>query len=526
MSAMNLWRLGILVIGFVGAILYAYGNRHKMTRLAYGVLLCFGAYALAQIALVIYLFANHITFPLNLEAMELTILQHLRRIMDGLPLYSDPSPDFVAFAYTPLYYYLTVPFALIFGKTLVTLRLVAILGMLGSGVIIFLTIFRKMKSTWWGLLAASLFSAAYYVMDSYLDSAHSDSWLVFTILLGCYLIDLNRSRWMNLLGLFSLLASFWFKQPGVWFAIGAVLFLTKREGIKSGWLYWLVAVLVGPVLYLLVPDSVFGPRFHYFTYSVPRQWVEINLDAVRHFGGVVIKSYLPLALLGAAGSWVAFTKQWKQLNIWYFLFPIAVFSGFLGALDPGANNNVFIPMGVWFIITGMMGLIDCLKRFPQVERMGIHLAILGLCFALFLYNPVDVTVSPKAPESYQDLVGYLKSLDGPVYAPWIGQLQDGYEFYPAVHWVPMEDMIRGPGKSTDDHPLTRGLLAPVANPSKKAYILMNYPLENDNMLRFLLNYYVLDKDLGERFAPLSTMPRKYNLLWPRYLYRFAPSGSN
>ena len=523
---MNPWRIGILVIGFVGTVLYAYGNRRQMTRLTYGVLLCFGAYALVQIVLVIYLLANHITFPLNLEAMELTILQHLRRIMSGLPLFSEPSSDFVAFAYNPLYYYLAVPFALLFGKTLLTLRLVAILGMVGSGVIIFLVIYQKTKSVWWGLLTTGLFCAAYYVMDSYLDSAHSDSWLVFTILLGCYLIDLNRYRWMNLLGLFSLLASFWFKQPGAWFAIGSVLFLTKREGIKSAWPYWLVAVLVGPALYLFVPDSVFGARFHYFTYSVPRQWVEFNFDAVRHFGGIVIKFYLPLALLGAAGSLVAFTKQWKLINIWYFLLPIAVFSGFLGALDPGANNNVFIPMGVWFIITGIMGLIDLLERFPQVERMGVHFAILGLCFALFLYNPVEVAVSPIAAETYQDLVDYLKSLDGSVYAPWIGQLQDGYEFYPAVHWVPMEDMIRGPGKATDDHQLTRSLLAPVIYPTRKAYILMNYPLENDTMLRFLLNYYVLDKDLGERFAPLSTMPRKYNLLWPRYLYRYAPSGSN
>ena len=54
------------------------------------------AYALVQILLVMFLCFNHAAFPLNLEAMELTVLQHLRRIMSGLPLYPEPSPDFIA----------------------------------------------------------------------------------------------------------------------------------------------------------------------------------------------------------------------------------------------------------------------------------------------------------------------------------------------------------------------------------------------------------------------------------------------
>ncbi len=44
-------------------------------------------------------------------------------------------------------------------------------------------------------------------------------------------------------------------------------------------------------------------------------------------------------------------------------------------------------------------------------------------------------------------------------------------------------------------------------------------------LRFLLDYYVLDTDLGDRFEPLRCLPKPYDHGWPRYLYRFAPADA-
>jgi hypothetical protein len=86
----------------------------------------------------------------------------------------------------------------------------------------------------------------------------------------------------------------------------------------------------------------------------------------------------------------------------------------------------------------------------------------------------------------------------------------------------MEDLIRGPGVNEYNHPVTRSLLEPVLHPQGKAYILMNYPLENDPLLSFLLEDYSLKKDLGDRFAPLSTLPKRFNLEYPRYLYEYKP----
>jgi hypothetical protein len=117
-------------------------------------------------------------------------------------------------------------------------------------------------------------------------------------------------------------------------------------------------------------------------------------------------------------------------------------------------------------------------------------------------------------------VRMLKDLDGPVYAPGLGQLQRGYSLYPCAHWVALEDMIRGPGRDTRNHPITRRLLSPVLNPSGPAYILSNRPLSSYPWLEFLEHYYDLEEDLGDRFIDLRVLPARWNHRWPRYLYRF------
>jgi hypothetical protein len=512
----------VLSAAVVGAVVYAVGRqRHNdtITRLIPALL---GVYALANVVLIAFLWYNHASFPLNLEAMELTVLQHFKRVMNGQPIYVEPSPDFVALAYNPLFYYLAAPLGWVFGTNLFTLRLVAIMGMFGSGLLIFLIMKRETGSFWWALMSVGLFAAAYQIMDTYLDNAHSDSWLLLTILLGCYLISLNRSRRLDLVGVLLLVLAFWFKQSGALFAVGAVLFLTKREGWRKTWPFWVLAIALGPVLYLVAPDELLGSRFHYYTWEVPQRWTALNLHTFIRLGGFLAKSYVVLAILSVGAFVAALWRKHLPEGIWLFLLPFALLNGLSGAMDSESNNNVFIPMGVWLIITGVQALRDATLHFDLVERRGVHIFALVASFALLVYNPIPVIVPPGADESYGDLLNYLESLDGPVYAPWIGQLQDEYQFYPAVHWVPMTDLVREPDKDWLDDPKIRELLEPVSSPEGNAYILMNFPLQDDGVLTYLAESYVLEDEFGDRFAALTTLPKRYNLAYPRYLYRYAP----
>jgi len=531
--------------------------------------LLLAGYALLQIFFVVFLCFNHAAFPLNLEAMELTGLQHVARIMAGLPLYPEPTADYIPLAYNPLFYYLCIPFVWIFGINLFAIRLVAILGFLGSGVILFFAVRKASRSSIWGLIAIGLFASAYQAMDTYLDNAHRDSWLLFSLLLGCYLIDSHQSKpsqanfrpdrqqfqtrtllvlWINffergverlfqkkiilrlsnaqtssLLGILLMVAAFWFKQQGSVFLLGALLYLTWREGWRS-WLYWLVGLVLAPVLYLAVPDKILGSQFHYFTWLVPRHWFQPSSHELLYFLRLMLRSYGLLAVVGTVVSAIALWRTRRHTSIWHFMLPFALLSGILATLTPGSNNNVFIPAGTWCILVGTLGFKQIADTFPRARKQQLHLWGLVISFALLWYNPLTVIVPPRASDAYKDLVGYLKSLDGTVYAPWIGQLQDGYKLYPAAHWVPLNDIIRGPGVDQANHPFVRELLESVRYPQGQAYILHNLPLDEDTMLSFLSEKYTLEVDLGDRFNPLSTLPKRYTLHYPRYLYRGISQG--
>ncbi len=498
------------------------GAARRFSQLFYGLLT---TYAIAQIGFVLYAWINRAPFPLNLETMELLKLQHVRRLLAGLPLYVEPSAGFIPLVYNPLYYYVAIPFTWILGPDLLALRAASIVATIGAYALVYLAVRRTTQSIWWGLMAVGLMAAAFRVMDTYLDNASPDAWALFTILLGCYLISLGRGRWVNGLGIVALCAAFWFKQYADIFAIGAVLYLTWQEGWRRAWPYWLVAIGLGPLLYVLMPVAWLGPAFHYYTWEVPKQWTEFSVNGtlvrVVKFMG---KHYAWLTLFGGSAFLWQLWHDRRGLTIWHFMLPFALLSGPYVALDPGNNNNVFIPLGTWLIIVGVIGLVELLRVMPRLPQWEAPIFLLLTSFALLLYQPLTVLKPATVPAVYHDLLETLAALDGPVYAPSLGELQDAKLLYPTVHWVPLIDLIRAPGADLCDQPLARTLLAPVLHPTGPAYILMEHPLEEDAMLAFLSRDYVLQTDFANRFIALRDSPKLLETGWPTYLYRYAPAA--
>src|SRR5215472_10413634 len=383
----------------------------RLSRIALGFI------AAANIGFVVFVFFNHVRFPLFLDLMEGTILQHLHRAASLEPVYPIPSSEYVPLAYNPLYYYLTVPFTWIFGERLFTLRLVAILGALGSAAAVFVVVRQKTRSAWWGMMAVGLFAAAYRAMDTYLDNAHSDSWFLCTALWGTFVLDQGRSRLTNLGGVLLLVSSFWFKQHGAVFAIGGLVYLTWHDGVRQSLPYWLVALVAGPIVYLFLGPSLFGSQFPYFTWQVPSHWSTLNAATFTRYAGIILRFYPLLALSSGLLAITAIWREGRRVSIWPVQLFFAAATGFMGALDAGSANNVFIAMGTWLILFGTWGLHGLGGRSSSWKRWHLdHLALL-LSFTLLLYDPRSVLVSPQAQASYDDLIAYLKGLPGTVYAP-------------------------------------------------------------------------------------------------------------
>lgn len=493
--------------------------------LSKSIKLLFAGIALFSLALMLLIWANNLTFPLNLEVMEGNILQHVQRLANGQYIYVEPSADYVALDYNPLYYYIALPFTWLFGLKLSTLRLVAVLAGLGAVAVIYRAVVEETRSRWWGWMAVGLFAAAHWVMDNYLHTAHSDSWLLFLALLGTYAINRKSSRLWNIIGVLCLVGAFWAKQHGAIFVIGGLLYLTWRDGIRRSLIYYAIAFVLGAVIFLLLGESLFGPAFHYFTWDVPRQWTALTEFGIVHFIRIIVVRY-PVLML--ASGWMVIwsaLRQRRQINAWCFQLPFALLTGFMGTLDIGSGSNVLVSMGTWLILVGVIGLHTAWTHGNFIRRFHLHYVALALCFALFFYNyrPLNLLTPSSASASYNDLVTMLEGLDGQVFAPDIVAFNDNrYALYPSVGWVALEDLVRGPGRVTSNHPRIKEILAPLTNPDKPSYVLTSNELTPDSLFGFLLEDYVLVEDFQDRFKPLSPSLRSIRVNWPRYLYQYVP----
>jgi hypothetical protein len=469
------------------------------------------AAAVGSLLILVVLLANHVGFPMYLEIMEGTVLQHFQRAAAGQPVYTAPTPEFVALAYNPLYYYVSIPLSWLLGVNLVTLRVVAILGMAGIAAVLFLATRRRTGSNWWGLMAVGLFAAAYRAMDSYLDTAHSDSMLLFCALLGTYLLATRDGLAWRLAGIGALVAAFWFKQHGAIFLAGGFAWVVARDGPRRALPVALFAAALGPALYLLAGPAMFGSHFHYFTWEVPSGWTEPQGDSLFRIVWLLARPYGVLTL---AGIWL-FATTIRKPTLWHVQLLAATLSAVMGALDPGSSNNVFAALGMMVILWGTWGLAGLSARIAQPAVL--------LAFGALAYNPLDHMVPRDAAAKHREFIAYVRALPGPAYIPKFGQLPWGAELRPAVHWVALEDMIRGPGKDERNHPVSRKLLASLLNADGSRYVIMHNPLEADPVLSYLAADYKLAIDLGDRFRSLGNIPHRWGVVWPRYVYEYRPA---
>ncbi len=533
MSKLLILQLVFIAFSAFWALVFALGNWREEKAKINAIQLAFAGYGGIQLVILVIIALNHVNFPLNLEAMELSVLQHVIRAANGAAIYVKPSPNFIPLAYNPLFYYISIPFTKVFGIGLPALRVVSTIGLFGIIVLVYKIIRSQTESVWWGIMGVGLYSASYRAMDTYLDNAHSDSMLVLFIILGGYLVHLHLERQdgtirLAILGILISSIAFWFKQSAIVFSIATLLVLMWKDKSKARFFGFVVFLLVIPIFYLYLAPRLFGPWFHVYTFQLPRNWVDFEMrSTILRPAYYSIRYFAVLGFAGVASLIFKITNnKWafKHLDYWHVMLPVAILSGICAALDPGGNNNVFIPMATWIILLGVIGLSRVTNELNRERKWGLIVLGLGVSFALLLYNPLSVLIPNRATEDYFSLISYLNKIEGKVAAPWIGQLPSDYEFSPGAHMVPLIDLYRGTENGLTEFPSKEELFAPITTPTDDAFLLLTVPIEDDGELNFLRNSYRLVIDFGEQYKSLSTLPKRYTIGWPRYLYQYNPSA--
>ena len=187
----------------------------------------------AYIVYFLVLAAIRIPYPFELEWMEGSTVDHVIRVVTGLPLYCEPTLDFIPFRYAPLYYYVSAAMSAITGSGFVPLRLVSLLATIGCFVMIFLLVRREAKSWPLGFLASGFFAATYPISGNWFDIGRVDMLFMFLLLSGLYVIRFHNSLRSAILAGVLMSLSFLTKQLTLMIVLPVLLYyllVDRRNG--------------------------------------------------------------------------------------------------------------------------------------------------------------------------------------------------------------------------------------------------------------------------------------------------------
>jgi len=134
------------------------------------------------------IFISHLSFPFPLEWAEEGVLHHCIQIMQGNQIYAEPSAAFVAFPYTPLYYYLGALLMKLLGEGFLALRIISMLSFLGSLVLVYRIISNETRNRLAPWIGCGLFAASFGVVGNWYDVGRVDSLAIFLILFSGYVL--------------------------------------------------------------------------------------------------------------------------------------------------------------------------------------------------------------------------------------------------------------------------------------------------------------------------------------------------
>lgn len=326
---------------------------------------------------------GRIGYPFDLEWMEGGMLLHAIRVQQGLPIYIDPTPQFIPYIYPPLYAWITGLLGEVFGVTYALGRWISVTGILVSAVLLIQAVRQEGASWILGLGAAALFLSTYEDAGAFFDLVRTDG-LLMALTAGSLVASRRATRPALVAGGLLLVAAFATKHDTALFGLPIALTLWRHHGRR--WAAWFAAWSVIPALvFLALIEIASSGRFLKYLVLAPASHPMV---ADRLFPGAEKEMFLafPIAMVTAAlaGAFLLVrpgpgsvrapgappTRRWS----WPRAYWTAVVCTGLGITilmrgHHGGFLNVLIP-GFWLLALVFALLLGTIQR-----RFGGHPAI-------------------------------------------------------------------------------------------------------------------------------------------------------
>lgn len=186
-------------------------------------LLALAGVSSAMLALVARTMASRLLFPYELSKMEGYLVDHVRRVASGQPLYAAPSEQFVAFLYTPLFYWICAPLMSAGADGFIAARVVSLAALAGAVAVGMWMVRRAAaeRSLCW--LVPILFLSKYWGVHAFYDHARADNLMALFAVVSVAALTLGSPRRVVSLFVASGLLAFWTKQSVPIFHVALLL---------------------------------------------------------------------------------------------------------------------------------------------------------------------------------------------------------------------------------------------------------------------------------------------------------------
>jgi len=270
--------------------------------------------AAAFILLYIVLALWRISYPFELEWQEGSMVDHVRRVLDGQPLYTEPSVEWVPAIYPPLYYYVSVGAALITGIGFLPLRLISFLASLGCMAVLYALVGREAKDRWAGLFAAGLLAAIYRLIGAWLDVARVDSLFLLFLLLALWFLRFYRTRAGWMLAALLTAAAVFTKQTAAIAALFLIAYAVRLR--KSGGWFFVAPLIILVAAPILLVDRASGGWFTFYWWQVPAGHALIGYAFAEFWLLDILRPLTVAVVFGAA--YLGLRRRDEARDEWWF----------------------------------------------------------------------------------------------------------------------------------------------------------------------------------------------------------------
>ena len=405
--------------------------------------------------LVLYavLAALRVRYPFDLEWLEGAMVDHVRTILEGRPLYPEPSLAFIPLTYTPGYFYVAAAICKIVGLGVVPMRLISIAASAGLLAVTARLVTYETGERRFGLLAAGLFAAMFGWTGGWLDLARNDSLFLCLAMMAVYVLRRSQGAAGAAVAGVLISLSFLTKQTGLIIAVPLALWCATRDWRRFAAFAGTAFLLIAGTCVLL--DRFFEGWYLYYIYFVPRQH-PVSIQSIVGFWRYDLAGPLPIALAGSLVYLGWELIRGNRERAWFYLLVAVGFvaGAWISRLHSLSFINVVLPAQLITAVVFAIAAHHAIERLaPRMRRSAVMVAVVyGLCVVQILragYSPASFVPTAEDVAAGDALVQAIARIPGPVFMPFHGDLPRRAGKATFAHAVMISDVIRGGQTATE-----------------------------------------------------------------------------